>query len=315
MIDCNIRDSEISLLYSPAKAYWNQREKLILSKQRILKLYQIVDSSVDLSLPQWGQLFAFALDFSPDIILELGRGYGNSTCVFTEVANLIKPRSCEVLSLCKSSAWQRRTFPRLKRAVDKSWFAPLTALHTDILKFNFKQVLSNKSRVFVFWDAHGYDVAECVLGTILPEIAHKPHIVVMHDFVDTRYRSVQTGDYRLWRGGNSGYTRIRIGNIESAVEQAISIMDFATRNNLALHSADHSVRTELDKNRKTKLSQLLGNDLFSLDCCWVWFSLNEANIKYSFPIPYARKQEVQPYIILKEIVESILRYLPKGYSK
>jgi len=267
----------------------------------------VVDSPVDLSLAQWGQLFSFALEFNPDIILELGRGYGNSTCAFTEVANLLKSHRCKVLSLCKSGYWRKRTAPRLNQIMEKSWFVPLDALQTDIIKFDFKQVLENRSRVFVFWDAHGYDMAECVLGTILPQIADKPHIVVMHDLADIRYMPEPTGNYGLWRGNSDDGRRIRIGNIDSAVEQAISIMDFANRNKLILHSADHSLHTELGDSQKAELRKLLGDNLFSLNCYWFWFSLNEATVPHSFPLPRSLlKQKTQPLTTLKKIIRIIL---------
>ena len=181
MTSSSVIDAEMSRLYSPAKAYWNQREKIVLSRDRLLKLSQAVGRPGDLSPSQWAQIMVFAMEFKPDIILELGRGYGNSTCVFTEVANLLKPHPCKVLSLCISNSWQIRTLPKLRRILEKSWFTPLETLQTDILKFDFKSVLANHHRIFLFWDAHGYDIAECVLGTILPELAEKPHLAVMHD--------------------------------------------------------------------------------------------------------------------------------------
>ncbi len=296
MIKNNAIDPEISLLYSPAKAYWNQRSKLLSAKDKILKLYQALNDPVNLSLAQWGQLLAFALD------VELGRGFGNSTCVFTEMANLVKPHACKVLSLCKSGAWQKRTVPRLNQIVDKSWFAPLDALKTDICKFNFKAVLENQSRIFVFWDAHGYDLAECVLGTILPAIADKPHIVVMHDLSDMRYYPEPAGNYRLWRGNNDEGVHVQIGNIGSAVEQAISVMDFSTRNKLVVHSADHSLRVELSNSQKAQLGRLLGNELFSLKCHWFWFSLNESAHEINFPVPGTIKQKIHPQTVIKSLL-------------
>src|SRR4030042_4039382 len=201
----------------------------------------------------------FALEFKPDIILELGRGYGNSTCAFTEVANLLKPQPCRVLSLCISDSWHARILPNGQRIVEKSWFDPLEALQTDILTHDFESVLANYRRIFVFWDAHGYDVAECVLGTILPEIADKLNLVVMHDMSDIRYIAEPAGNYSLWKGNNDGSKRLRIGNIDSAVEQAVSVTDFARRNMRPPHSADHLFHTELTDSQKAELKQLLGD--------------------------------------------------------
>jgi cephalosporin hydroxylase len=47
-------------------------------------LAEIVDSPCDLSLGQWYRLRELALAAEPDLIVEVGRGYGNSTVVLTE---------------------------------------------------------------------------------------------------------------------------------------------------------------------------------------------------------------------------------------
>ena len=41
----------------------------------------------------------------------------------------------------------------------------------DILEFDYRKALSDAKRVLIFWDAHGFDIAECVLGEILPIVA------------------------------------------------------------------------------------------------------------------------------------------------
>jgi hypothetical protein len=84
----------------------------------------------------------------------------------------------------------------------------------------------------LFWDAHGFDVAECILGGIMPLIKDKKHVVMMHDISDTRYASLEQMDYkgnRLWRGNNWQGPRLMIGTIDSCVEQSIAILDFTTR--------------------------------------------------------------------------------------
>ena len=72
---------------TPAQAYWNQRHIIHQCQSRWKKLAEAVGSLSDLSLYQWAQMGAFALEFKPELILELGRLYGNSTCVFLEVVN------------------------------------------------------------------------------------------------------------------------------------------------------------------------------------------------------------------------------------
>lgn len=277
-------NSEISQLYSPAKSYWNQHHRLLERRKRLTAMSRAVDRPGDLYLYQWAQLFTFALEFEPDFILELGRGLGNSTCVFTEVANILKPRSCKVLSLCRSNHWYSETTPKLRKVVEQSWFEPLEALQGDILKFDFKSRMSDHNRIFIFWDAHGYDVAERVLGYILPLIVDRPHILAVHDLSDIRYVDAPKGDYHLWKGENNIGALFRLGHVYSNVEEAISVIDFAQRNCMVLHSADYSMHEELSADQVKELNKILGADFFSQTCHWFWFSLNEIPGPYSFPI-------------------------------
>jgi hypothetical protein len=273
---------------NPAEAYWNQRMSLSGCRERIVDLCNAVDRPTDLFPYQWAQLMAFAMEFSPDIILELGRGKGNSTCAFTEVANQMKPKSCKVLSYCLTDDWDRETLPRVRKVVPASWFEPLETLQTDILTVDFKKILNGFTRVLVFWDAHGFSVAECVLGKILPLTADRPHAVIMHDLTDTRYLAEESNLYDgqvLWKGNIWEGPRLRIGNIEASVEQLVAILDFTTRNNLHLHSADHRFHTELGNNPEmlAELKHVIGEELFSLNGYWFWFSLNEIPGPYTFP--------------------------------
>lgn len=274
-------------LPTPAQAYWNQRQILSQNREHILALTQAVNRSLDLHPYQWAHLIAFALEFAPDIILELGRNQGNSTCAFTQVANWLHPHRCRVLSLCRSDYWQKDTLPRIRQIVPDSWFQPLQAVQTNILTFDFQTALADFHKILVFWDAHGYEVAECVLGNLLPCIFERPHIVIMHDLSDARYSPpscAQYDNHRLWKGNNNEGLRVRLGHIDSAVEQAVAIVDFTTRNKLLLHSADHSLHTELHpEEHVVELQNCLGKELFSLNAHWFWFSLNQGTGMYTFP--------------------------------
>ena len=76
-------------MITPATAYWNQRQKLSALRDRFTGMGEAVGELTHLSSFQWAQLAAMALEYQPDLIIELGRGKGNSTCVFTEAANII----------------------------------------------------------------------------------------------------------------------------------------------------------------------------------------------------------------------------------
>lgn len=210
---------------------------------------------------------ATAMEFSPKLILELIRHKSNSTCAFVQPART------------------RETVPRLCKIVPQSWFQPLQALRTDILDFQFEKALSGLRRVLIFWDAHGFDVAECVLGRILPIVAPLEHLVIMHDISDNRYASadqLEYGEHGLWRGTDWSGPRVKLGIIDSAVEQCVATLDFATRNRITLDSADHSYRTELGAAQQQEMRLLMG-DLFDTEAHWFFFTLNQRPGPYTFP--------------------------------
>lgn len=229
------------------------------------------------------------MDFAPDLILELGRGKGNSTCAFTEASNLHGGRS-RIVSLCLSDSWERETLPRLRKIVPEDWFKPLQALREDILEFDYERALSGAKRMLIFWDAHGFDIAECVLGEIMPIVAPLEHLVIMHDLSDTRYCSEEQlgyGGYGLWKGNDWSGPRLKLGIIDSAVEQSVAALDFTTRNHITLDSADHSFRTGLSAAQQAEMRQTLG-ELFDTQGHWFYFSLNERPGPYKFP-KYTRR--------------------------
>src|SRR5262245_22183271 len=109
--------------FTPGRAYWNQRARLAADRDRLMLLSRAVSWPSGMTLYQYSQLIASCLEFSPDLILELGRGYGNSTCAFTEAANLLGGAShTRVLSLCNTGEWVTRTVPALRSVVDNDWF-------------------------------------------------------------------------------------------------------------------------------------------------------------------------------------------------
>jgi cephalosporin hydroxylase len=150
----------------------------LVLEERFRLMHRLIDSPpLDLPLENWSDLYELTLAFRPDLILELGRGYGNSTCVFTEAANAF---GCRVVSVGFDSehAWETRSAPRLEDIVDADWFAPLTVLHEDITTLDFHGLLAGSERALVFWDAHGADVAQAVLGSLFPTLPAANRVVV-----------------------------------------------------------------------------------------------------------------------------------------
>lgn len=276
---------------SAGRAVWNQRRVVAGLAPRLRQLMGVVGRPTDLAPHQWGQLLAFAAEFRPDLVIELGRGHGNSTCVFLEAARALDQSGspCRVVSLCLTSAWADDTVPRLAGVCDAAWFARGKILRGDILRYDFGAEAAGAKRVLVFWDAHGPEVADAVLSRLMPPLAGRAHAVLMHDISDATYDTAKSGygDANLWDGECATGHTFRVAGIASSVTQAVLALDFTGRNGVKLHTAAEELHRELaDRpDRRAELEALLGNDLFSLRAHWVWFTLNEATGPLTFPRP------------------------------
>jgi hypothetical protein len=284
---------------SLSQALKSQLELLVEHKPELVRLNDLVSDPGNLSFHQWIQIFAYAVNFKPDLIIELGRGRGNSTCLFTQAANILSQESpCQVLSLCNTDFWHSEMAPSLRDSVPADWFDCLTAERCDILSYDMSPHLANARRVLVFWDAHGFEIADWVLGHLLPKIKDKDHVLVMHDISDSRYHE-QSNSYHghpLWNGIDAANSRLRIGHLDSAVGQSVAIVDFTSRNRLPFYSADESLQAEIgqDKAALQKFLQTLGSDGFSLQAHWFYFSLNEAHGPLTFPACALQKSAPLP---------------------
>jgi hypothetical protein len=279
-------------MVTPAQAMWNQRATLAAREARFRAMIDAVGMPGDMSLSQWATLFTYALEFRPDLILELGRGRGNSTCCFLEAASVLRSarRPCRVVSLCLDDDWQTHTAPRLRAlGIPRGWFAAGDILVGDLLQYDPGPALEGANRCLVFWDAHGFDIAEWVLGNLLPRLQGKTHAVLMHDLSDVRYCGMRTdrgyGAGGVWKGERGDGEYFWLGHIGARVPQAISAVDFTARNRLPLHSADESLHEELgkDADKLAQMRALLPPDLFSLEAHWFYFSPNEATGPVHYP--------------------------------
>ncbi|HSF50216.1 MAG TPA: hypothetical protein VLA74_05580 [Nitrososphaeraceae archaeon] len=217
-----------------ASALWNHRNKIVNSKERLYKLYQTVNRSSDLSFPQWIQLYAIVLEFSPDLIIELGRGYGNSTCVFTEAVANSKMGKVVSIGYDAEHAWENTTLPRLKQHLSPNWLDNLHVINENIMKINFKEIVGQSERVLLFWDAHGKELAQYILAHLLPLIYKREHLIIIHDMTDVRH-SGKAPTYR------KDEPLISMHNIVSSFEEIIPIFDFLSRNGIHYDTPGESI--------------------------------------------------------------------------
>ncbi|MDB5283432.1 MAG: hypothetical protein JWO06_2507 [Bacteroidota bacterium] len=270
---------------SPARAIYQNKDFLKSLKPRIDSFIKLSGRVHDLPYHQFFQLAAIAYEMKPDLIVELGRAYGNSTFVFTEVAGYI---NAKVISLCDNNFWATITLPKIRELVNDEWLKRLDARFVNnFLEVEMKTEILPAKKVLVFWDAHGFQTAEYVLGYLLPMMKGKECMVVMHDITDMRYQYVDDSyrQQRIWRpdSANEGLSMVRVGNFSSFNEQLIAAFDFCSRNKMELRSADQSFLTELSEIEVQELWDCL-NDGFNTEAHWAYFNLDKPNFwKLHFP--------------------------------
>ena len=72
--------------FDVARYYFDQRLRIEADAALLRQLIEAVHWTNDLGPAQWAQWYSVALGFAPDLIIELGRGYGNSTALFGQAA-------------------------------------------------------------------------------------------------------------------------------------------------------------------------------------------------------------------------------------
>jgi hypothetical protein len=277
--------------------YYDARLSIAEDASLLTALMQAVDWTNDLTSTQWAQWYSVALGFKPDRILELGRGRGNSTAVFCQAMSRLGQG--DVVSLCQTGDWASLVAPRLAKIVPASWFSRLDARTTDILSENFDAILSGQQRVLVLWDAHGFEVAEVVLGEILPRVIDRPHLILMHDILDNRHASVPRSyeNQPLWKGSKwqnrarAWNCRVNVGWMHGLQDQIIAIADFCARNSLEIGSADHEYDQffSAHEDHAIEMRRLLGTQLFSLSADFAFFSLYGKHGPFYFPAVEGRQ--------------------------
>jgi len=280
-----------------ANYYYAERNRIAEDAGILRKLIDAVDWTNDLAPSQWAQWYSVALGFAPDLILELGRGRGNSTALFTQAASRLG--AAKVVSLCQSGDWASMVAPRIARVVDRSWFDRVDARMADIIAADYDAILGQHRRVLLLWDAHGFEIAEVVLGEILPRLAEREHLVLMHDISDNRHAGISRsyGGQPLWKGSKwqlragAWDSRINIGWMNSIQDQVIALADFSARNDLQIGSADHEYVTFFGAHPEyaADMRRAIGDEMFSTIGHWAFLSLVGKAGPFHFPAVATRR--------------------------
>jgi hypothetical protein len=274
-----------------AKAYYEQRHAIADDLDVLRSLIGATQAVHDLTPPQWAQWYSVALSFRPDLIVELGRSKGNSTALFCQAASRLG--GTRVVSLCNSRDWIDESLPRVKAVVPPEWLDHLDARMTDILDVDYEQLFAGAARVLLLWDAHGFEIAETVLGRILPLIADRPHLVLMHDISDNRYAAVSRSyeGQPLWKGSTwdkgtgTSLARVNLGWMNSLQDQVIALADFSARNDVEIGSADHAYAAYFGAHLEhaAEMTRLLGNEFFSVSAHYAFLSLAGRQGPFHYP--------------------------------
>ena len=269
--------------FSPASAIWNNRGRLaeVIGELRDVRnvLQQAMGGPRDFLPQQWLQVASIVYDFKPDLIIELGRAYGNSTCAMALAAKMLRPQSCRIVSLCLSDVFNRVSRPHLESHLrDLSMLAAVEPLECNILAYDFEPTIASAQRVFIFWDAHGYDVAHAILAGLMRKLQGRPHLALVHDMADLKYFSDDFRRYEIdaeWLAYGSAAPKYILGDVGAQYDEGIALVDFLGRNRIGFHSAESSYFPDLSDEQARELDALFGTD-FSRYGFWYYFSLNEA---------------------------------------
>ncbi len=277
--------------FNAGSALWIQRYQLHKARPRLEKLAKTINRITDLGISQYAQLYAITLQFKPSLIIELGRGWGNSTAIFTQAANQL-PQTRKVLSICLSNDWQQHISGKISQIVEPEWFDKLDARVANILDLPLQHYIRIQDSILFLWDAHGMDIAEHVLGKILPKLKGYKHLVLVHDVTDVRYNKhlKQYDNNSLWKkycDDNLDNPYLIINNMASMFEEIIPILDFTNRNDILINSVEHDIRNFVYRNRdrKHELVSILGKNMASSLSSIHYFSLNSLPKKRQITFP------------------------------
>jgi len=170
---------------------------------------------------------------------------------------------------------------------------------TDILTADYADILGDHQRVLLLWNAHGFDIAEVVLGEILPRLFGREHFVIMHGIIDNRHGGVSRSYHGqpLWKGSEwqqrtgCSEARVNIGWMQSIQDQIVAIADFSARNDLEIGSADHEYHRlfDGDPGLAAEMRESLGEEFFSTLAQWAFFSLTGKTGPFEFPAVGGRR--------------------------
>jgi hypothetical protein len=239
----------------------------------------------DLTIAQATLLTAIALDIAADLIIDIGTGAGNSAITFAIAQREINSRIYTLGNPSVDRRW-RATVERVTPYI-ADFTRIVTSLDVDITRFDYAPMVADANSVLVFWDAHGFAIADSILSRLLPLLADRRHVVVCHDMSDNRmFSDLKSYIGRpFWRGamGDVETAYVSTSWVLTQVEQAIPILDFCWRNDMLFRSFDGEIHLDTGESERTSILGAVGLDPSSLFHMG-YFTMNETGSRY-FPTP------------------------------
>jgi hypothetical protein len=224
---------------------------------------------------QWLQIMAFVREFEPDVILELGVKSGRlAACA----SSICAGTSAHHLATNFDPDWEQAKACR--PASEACALKPRTVIGThpvDVIA-----ALASSRRIAILCGNFEPGLTDLLLRHILPAVRDKDHCVVVTAISDGRLNPrLPYAD-----GGESYWVIGDVIGMKSEDSGLLPLVDFTTRNELTLFSADLGLQ-EIQRSEPELLRSLIvahGGPAFG-GAHWRWFTLNERQPPFVFPTP------------------------------
>ena len=230
---------------------------------------------------QWFQILAISLHFNPELILEPGSLAGRSTSALAGSIAL-QSRPATMLSTVAQATWDRIcATPERPPVLSMGFSAVQTVEASPAGLASWDARLATAERVLVFCGDLDNGYWQYLLGTLLPALQDKEHLVILPGISDVRHSPPL-------QYGEGGGRYLALGNAISTNVGFVELMDFVSRNQLTLYSADAAFASLL--NQDAERYRLIKRELspsFSEHSDWRWLSLNEQSVSCLFPTTQA----------------------------
>ncbi len=278
-------------------------EKHVETGKRLLSpLFPCVNRPVDFSFGDWLMLFSLTMEFKPQMIIEVGRGFGNSTCVFLETANQL---NCPLLSFDLSGKSWQVTAKRVRAqgARGPEWFSRGTIIAKDFTRVHpEKTVPDGVGRTLFFWDAHGKALGDYIIPRIFPRLRARPHLIIVHDITDLRGGGL---------GQNPQY--LLQGTFNTPFEEIFPLYELWQAEKTAIGSPAYDITTAMSKDperigRLTNIFPESSRPILGRAGHWVYFQLSGTPSARPEDVPTPRAQDKALGSLFQRIVHHFTRH-------